>query len=99
MLNTRKIILSLLALLMLIGSAILALSMTGYGMYSSYAHQLYSVTARISIFLLVKIHGELHSTATGMSGWLSPVAILLRLVTQIRQRERLRNIIRRIRVG
>ena len=46
MLNTRKIILSLLALLMLIGSAILALSMTGYGMYSSYAHQLYSVTAR-----------------------------------------------------
>jgi len=46
MLNTRKIILSLLALLMLIGSAFLALSMAGYGIYSTYAHQLYSVTAR-----------------------------------------------------
>ena len=46
MLNARKIILGLLALLMLIGSAILALSMTGYSIYSTYAHQLYSVTAR-----------------------------------------------------
>src|SRR5437667_2427277 len=46
LLITGKIILSLLALLMLIGSAILALSMTGYGIYSSYAQQLYSGTAR-----------------------------------------------------
>ncbi len=46
MLNVRKIILSLLALLMLIGSAILALSMTGYGIHTTFANQLYSVTAR-----------------------------------------------------
>jgi len=46
MLNVRKMILSLLALLMLIGSAILALNMTGYGIHATFANQLYSVTAR-----------------------------------------------------
>ena len=46
MLNVRKITLSLLALFMLMGSAILAMTMTGYGLHTTYASQLYSVSAR-----------------------------------------------------
>ena len=46
MLNVRKIALSLLALLMLIGSFMLALTMTGYGLHTTYASQSYSVSAR-----------------------------------------------------
>ncbi|MGZ3608633.1 MAG: Vgb family protein [Ktedonobacteraceae bacterium] len=46
MLNVRKITLSLLALFMLMGSAILAMTMTGYGLHITYASQLYSVSAR-----------------------------------------------------
>ena len=37
MLNVRKIALSLLAFFMLIGSSVLALTMTGYGLHTTYA--------------------------------------------------------------
>lgn len=46
MLNVRKIALSLLAFFMLIGSSVLALTMTGYGLHTTYASSSYSVTAR-----------------------------------------------------
>jgi streptogramin lyase len=45
-LNGRKIILCLLALELLIGSAILAFSMAGFNLHSAYAQQLYTVTTR-----------------------------------------------------
>jgi len=46
MLNGKKMILSLLALLMLIGSAMLALGIVGFDVHSTYAQQPYVVTSQ-----------------------------------------------------
>ncbi len=46
MLNGKKMILSLLALLMLIGSAMLALGIVGFDVHSTYAQQPYAVTSQ-----------------------------------------------------
>ena len=46
MLNVRKTAMSLLAFFMLIGSSVLALTMTGYGLHTTYASSSYSVVAR-----------------------------------------------------